>query len=201
MSSRILSTSSAPDPPPSPQNLINTHHSTKRQRGQETELGAAAFGHKEPTVWLQGTQAGQSNLLKMQKVLPFLCYPVCPWEGKARQIGFFVFKVVCQTPAAKIVKQIKSKYAFQEALNSEGNTLVVDFSATGCGPCTMVKSISHALSEKDPNVVCLEVDVGDCQRLFQSVKPTLPFLKKEQKVGEFSGTDKENLEATINEFI
>ncbi|XP_032449388.1 thioredoxin-like [Lynx canadensis] len=100
-----------------------------------------------------------------------------------------------------MVKQIKSKYAFQEALNSEGNTSVVDFSATGCGPCTMVKSISHPLSEKDPNVVCLEVDVGDCQRLLQSVKSTLPFLKKEQKVGEFSGADKEKLEATINELI
>ncbi|XP_047720519.1 thioredoxin-like isoform X2 [Prionailurus viverrinus] len=84
-----------------------------------------------------------------------------------------------------MVKQIESEYAFQEALNSEGNTLVVDFSATGCGPCTMVKSISHPLSEKDPN----------------SVKSTLPFLKKEQKVGEFSGADKEKLEATINEFI
>lgn len=112
-----------------------------------------------------------------------------------------VLTVVCQTPAAKIVKQIESKYAFQEALNSEGNTLVVDFSATGCGPCKMVKSISHPLSEKDPNVVCLQVDVGDCQRLLQSVKSTLPFLKKGQKVGEFSGDDKEKLEATINALI
>uniref|UniRef100_A0ABI7Y6D0 Thioredoxin domain-containing protein n=1 Tax=Felis catus TaxID=9685 RepID=A0ABI7Y6D0_FELCA len=80
-----------------------------------------------------------------------------------------------------MVKQIESKYAFREALNSEGNALVVDFSATGCGPCTMVKSISHPLSEKDPNVVCLEVDVGDCQRLLQSVKSTLPFLKKNRR--------------------
>ncbi|XP_053744689.1 thioredoxin-like [Panthera pardus] len=85
-----------------------------------------------------------------------------------------------------MVKQIESKYAFQEALNSEGKTLVVDFSATGCGPCKMVKSISHPLSEKDPNVVCA---------------PTLPFLKMGQKVGEFSGADKEKLEATINELI
>ncbi|XP_042796649.1 thioredoxin-like [Panthera leo] len=85
-----------------------------------------------------------------------------------------------------MVKQIESKYAFQEALNSEGKTLVVDFSATGCGPCKMVKSISHPLSEKDPNVVCT---------------PTLPFLKMGQKVGEFSGADKEKLEATINELI
>uniref|UniRef100_A0A8C9D1I3 Thioredoxin domain-containing protein n=1 Tax=Panthera leo TaxID=9689 RepID=A0A8C9D1I3_PANLE len=105
-----------------------------------------------------------------------------------------------------MVKQIESKYAFQEALNSEGKTLVVDFSATGCGPCKMVKSISHPLSEKDPNVVCLEVDVGDCQsrtlnRLHHPGTPTLPFLKMGQKVGEFSGADKEKLEATINELI
>ncbi|XP_034871989.1 thioredoxin isoform X2 [Mirounga leonina] len=63
-----------------------------------------------------------------------------------------------------MVKQIESKYAFQEALNSAGDKLVVvDFSATWCGPCKMIKPFFHSLSEKYSNVVFLEVDVDDCQ--------------------------------------
>uniref|UniRef100_A0A9R8N1B8 Thioredoxin n=1 Tax=Equus caballus TaxID=9796 RepID=A0A9R8N1B8_HORSE len=63
-----------------------------------------------------------------------------------------------------MVKQIESKSAFQEALNSAGEKLVVvDFSATWCGPCKMIKPFFHSLSEKYSNVVFLEVDVDDCQ--------------------------------------
>uniref|UniRef100_A0A671FWN2 Thioredoxin domain-containing protein n=1 Tax=Rhinolophus ferrumequinum TaxID=59479 RepID=A0A671FWN2_RHIFE len=63
-----------------------------------------------------------------------------------------------------MVKQIESKLAFEEALRSAGNQLVVvDFSATWCGPCKMIKPFFHSLSEKYSNVVFLEVDVDDCQ--------------------------------------
>uniref|UniRef100_A0A8D1FYE6 Thioredoxin n=1 Tax=Sus scrofa TaxID=9823 RepID=A0A8D1FYE6_PIG len=117
-------------------------------------------------------------------------------------------------------------YAFQEALNSAGEKLVVvDFSATWCGPCKMIKPFFHSLSEKYSNVVFLEVDVDDCQITAGTGKlahrtsnrkqekkdvasecevkcmPTFQFFKKGQKVGEFSGANKEKLEATINELI
>uniref|UniRef100_A0A8C0N102 Thioredoxin n=1 Tax=Canis lupus familiaris TaxID=9615 RepID=A0A8C0N102_CANLF len=76
-----------------------------------------------------------------------------------------------QTPAAKMVKQIESK----------------------------------SLSEKYSNVVFLEVDVDDCQDVASECEvkcmPTFQFFKKGQKVGEFSGANKEKLEATINELI
>ena len=102
-----------------------------------------------------------------------------------------------------MVKQIESKEAFQEALNSAGDKLVaVDFSATWCGPCQMIKPFFHSLSEKYTNVPFLEVDVDDfASECEVKCMPTFQFFKKGQKVGEFSGGNKEKLEATINELV
>ncbi|KAL6035940.1 hypothetical protein STEG23_027762, partial [Scotinomys teguina] len=81
------------------------------------------------------------------------------------------------------------KEAFQEALASAGDKLVVvDFSATWCGPCKMIKPFFHSLSEKYSSVVFLEVDVDDCQDVAAECEvkcmPTFQFYKKGQK--EFS---------------
>uniref|UniRef100_A0A5F4WES6 Thioredoxin n=1 Tax=Callithrix jacchus TaxID=9483 RepID=A0A5F4WES6_CALJA len=85
-----------------------------------------------------------------------------------------------------MVKQIDSKDAFQEALDAAGDKLVVvDFSATWCGPCKMIKPFFHDVAS-ECEVKCM---------------PTFQFFKKGQKVGEFSGANKEKLEATINEFV
>ncbi|XP_045142474.1 thioredoxin-like [Echinops telfairi] len=103
-----------------------------------------------------------------------------------------------------MVKQIDCKEDFQAALKSAGEKLVVvDFSATWCGPCKMIKPFHHSLCEKYGNAIFLEVDVDDCQDVAseREVKcmPAFQFYKKGQKVGEFSGANKEKLEATINE--
>uniref|UniRef100_A0A2K5PLU5 Thioredoxin n=2 Tax=Cebidae TaxID=9498 RepID=A0A2K5PLU5_CEBIM len=85
-----------------------------------------------------------------------------------------------------MVKQIDSKDAFQEALDAAGDKLVVvDFSATWCGPCKMIKPFFHDVAS-ECEVKCM---------------PTFQFFKKGQKVGEFSGANKEKLEATINELV
>lgn len=106
---------------------------------------------------------------------------------------------------ARRLKLIESKEAFQEALAAAGDKLVVvDFSATWCGPCKMIKPFFHSLCDKYSNVVFLEVDVDDCQDVAADCEvkcmPTFQFYKKGQKVGEFSGANKEKLEATITEF-
>ncbi|XP_028738846.1 thioredoxin isoform X2 [Peromyscus leucopus] len=85
-----------------------------------------------------------------------------------------------------MVKVIDSKEAFLEALASAGDKLVVvDFSAAWCGPCKMIKPFFHDIAA-DCEVKCM---------------PTFQFYKKGQKVGEFSGANKEKLETSIAEFI
>ncbi|XP_045152471.1 thioredoxin [Echinops telfairi] len=105
-------------------------------------------------------------------------------------------------PTFQFFKKV-DKEDFQAALKSAGEKLVVvDFSATWCGPCKMIKPFYHSLCEKYGNVVFLEVDVDDCQDVASECEvkcmPTFQFYKKGQKVGEFSGANKEKLEDTIN---
>ncbi|KAM4875184.1 thioredoxin-like [Thomomys bottae] len=99
-----------------------------------------------------------------------------------------------------MVKQIESKDAFQEALDAAGDKPVVaDFSAMWCGPCQMIKPFFHALSEKYPNAMLLEADVGTDSEV--KCMPTFQVFKKGEKVGEFPGATKEKLKATINGLV
>ncbi|XP_015265074.1 PREDICTED: thioredoxin [Gekko japonicus] len=107
--------------------------------------------------------------------------------------------------AAKMVKSVGSLTEFNAHLNEAGEKLVVvDFSATWCGPCKMIKPFFHSLSEKYPGVIFIEIDVDDAQDVAAhcDVKcmPTFQFYKNNEKVHEFSGANKEKLEETIKRF-
>nr|XP_060618491.1 thioredoxin-like [Anolis sagrei ordinatus] len=104
--------------------------------------------------------------------------------------------------AAKMVKVIGSLVEFQTELeNAAGKLVVIDFSATWCGPCKMIKPFYHSLCEKYPDVMFYEIDVDDAQDVAAhcDVKcmPTFQFYKNKEKVHEFSGANKEKLEETI----
>ncbi|XP_032032268.1 thioredoxin-like [Hylobates moloch] len=105
-----------------------------------------------------------------------------------------------------MVKQIESKFAFLEGSEAAGDKLImVGFSATWRGPCKKIKLFFHSLFEKYSNMVFSEVHVADCQDVASECEvkcmPTFQFFVKGQKVGEFSGANKEKLEATINELV
>uniref|UniRef100_A0A8C5SG75 Thioredoxin n=1 Tax=Laticauda laticaudata TaxID=8630 RepID=A0A8C5SG75_LATLA len=79
---------------------------------------------------------------------------------------------------------------FQAELSNAGSKLiVVDFSATWCGPCKMIKPFFHSMVEKYPDVVFIEIDVDDAQDVAShcDVKcmPTFQFYKNNEKVFAF----------------
>uniref|UniRef100_A0A9J8AUD4 Thioredoxin b n=1 Tax=Cyprinus carpio carpio TaxID=630221 RepID=A0A9J8AUD4_CYPCA len=105
----------------------------------------------------------------------------------------------------KMVIVIEDKNAFDNALKNAGNKLVVvDFTATWCGPCQNIAPFYKALSEKEENknVVFLKVDVDDAQDVasFCDIKcmPTFHFYKDGKKIDEFSGSNQSKLEEKIN---
>ncbi|XP_077201402.1 thioredoxin-like [Paroedura picta] len=106
---------------------------------------------------------------------------------------------------AETMQSIGNLNDFQTQLRDAGPKLiVVDFSATWCGPCKMIKPFFHSLCEKYPDVLFIEIDVDDAQDVAAhcDVKcmPTFQFYKNNVKVHEFSGANKEKLEETIKRF-
>ncbi|KAA0722154.1 Thioredoxin [Triplophysa tibetana] len=100
---------------------------------------------------------------------------------------------------------IEDQEAFDKALAEASDKLVVvDFTATWCGPCQSIAPFYKGLSENpaNSNVVFLKVDVDDAQDVAQScdVKcmPTFHFYKSGKKVDEFSGSNQAKLEEMVN---
>ncbi|XP_062849418.1 thioredoxin [Trichomycterus rosablanca] len=100
---------------------------------------------------------------------------------------------------------IENKKAFDAALKAAGNKLVVmNFTATWCGPCKIICPIYKAISENPEykNVVFLTVDVDDaeCVASYCEIKcmPTFQFFMNGKKIDEFSGANQAELEKKIN---
>ncbi|KAB5581429.1 hypothetical protein PHYPO_G00175590 [Pangasianodon hypophthalmus] len=102
---------------------------------------------------------------------------------------------------------IEDQAAFDKALADAGDKLVVvDFTATWCGPCQSIAPFYKTLSEEagNANVVFLKVDVDDAQDVAQSCEircmPTFYFYKNGKKVTEFSGSNQTKLEELVNTY-
>ncbi|KAG7333782.1 hypothetical protein KOW79_002189 [Hemibagrus wyckioides] len=99
---------------------------------------------------------------------------------------------------------IENQEGFNKALADAGGKLVVvDFTATWCGPCQGIAPFYKQLSESadNANVVFLKVDVDDAQDVAQSCEircmPTFYFYKHGKKIEEFSGANQTKLEELV----
>jgi len=100
------------------------------------------------------------------------------------------------------VKQVQDDAQFQSEMASAGTKLViVDFTASWCGPCKRIAPFYEELSSKYPNAVFLKVDVDQCQETAAghgvTAMPTFMFFRNKTKLDKLQGADNKALEDMI----
>jgi len=103
------------------------------------------------------------------------------------------------------VAMLATKAEFDKALADAGDKLVVvDFTASWCGPCQRIAPVFAALADEMPDVVFVKVDVDENDEVASdcgiSSMPTFQFYKSGAKVHEFSGASEEKIRDAIKSF-
>merc|ERR1712137_1150969 len=97
---------------------------------------------------------------------------------------------------ATMVLMIKDLAHFEELINGD-KPVVVDFTATWCGPCKAIAPFFEELAGKYPDIVFVKVDVDDCDDVAAkcgiSAMPTFHKYAKGAKVKEVVGASKDKL--------
>jgi len=94
------------------------------------------------------------------------------------------------------VKMVATKTEFDALINGS-KPVVVDFTATWCGPCQMIAPEFQSLAEAHQDIEFIKVDVDENEDTAQAcgiqAMPTFHFYKDGNKVHEFSGASKEKI--------
>eukprot|EP01116_Phalansterium_solitarium_P018830 TRINITY_DN5112_c0_g1_i1.p1 TRINITY_DN5112_c0_g1~~TRINITY_DN5112_c0_g1_i1.p1 ORF type:complete len:627 (+),score=225.12 TRINITY_DN5112_c0_g1_i1:79-1881(+) len=102
------------------------------------------------------------------------------------------------------VKHLSDGQLKSELKKAGSKLVVVDFTASWCGPCKSIAPRFAELSQKYTDVLFLKVDVDQCPNTASENNvrgvPTFHFYKNEQKVAEFSGADERQLVANIEKY-
>ncbi|KAJ4707523.1 Thioredoxin [Melia azedarach] len=82
--------------------------------------------------------------------------------------------------------------------------MVIDFSASWCGPCKLVEPAVHEMATKYTDVQFAKIDVDELSDVAQEFKvqamPTFVLVKKGKEVDRVVGARKEELEKKIVKF-
>ncbi|KAF5747145.1 hypothetical protein HS088_TW06G01326 [Tripterygium wilfordii] len=102
--------------------------------------------------------------------------------------------------AAELVFGIHTVDSWTQQLNNAKESkqlVVVDFTATWCGPCRIIAPIFSELAKKFTNVIFLKVDVDELRTVAEEwsveAMPTFIFLKEGKLVHKIVGARKDEL--------
>ncbi|CAN0385401.1 unnamed protein product [Pylaiella littoralis] len=102
------------------------------------------------------------------------------------------------------VQQVVTQAELEQVLSdSEDALVVVDFTATWCGPCQKIAPAFEQLSEELTDVVFLKVDVDENEETAQKYEvnqmPTFLFVRNSEVVDQFAGASIDVLRQKIEE--
>ncbi|XP_078180945.1 thioredoxin H2-2-like [Carex rostrata] len=102
---------------------------------------------------------------------------------------------------------VHSKDRFDEQFQAHKNSnkaLVIDFTATWCGPCRMIGPIFNSLSTKFSQAIFVKVDVDELPEVSREwqvqAMPTFVIVKDGKEVTRIVGAKKDELERKIQMF-
>ena len=81
---------------------------------------------------------------------------------------------------------------------------VIRYSLIRCAPCKTIAPVFEQMAEDNPDVLFVKVDVDDASDITEACNvttmPTFQFYKSGEKVGEFSGANKSELEEFLAKY-
>mmetsp|Transcript_11469 Transcript_11469/g.41988 ORF Transcript_11469/g.41988 Transcript_11469/m.41988 type:complete len:104 (-) Transcript_11469:909-1220(-) len=102
-----------------------------------------------------------------------------------------------------MVKQMGSTEEFNTIIKGD-KPVIVDFTASWCGPCKMIAPFFAQLAETYPTIEFIKVDVDELDDVAAqcgiSAMPTFQVFKGGEKVDEMVGASKEKLEELAKKY-
>jgi len=97
-----------------------------------------------------------------------------------------------------VLHTVESESDFNMKVGEAGDKIViVDFSASWCGPCKIIGPYFKTLAEEFPNIVALNVDVDDVEEIAAKFSieamPTFIALKNGKEVARVMGASKDKV--------